>query len=114
MLGRAAPSSGAESALLQQAALAIMGGREGRSVAARFGLDELSFSGGSATNTGTTGATVTLGKRLSDKLYATYEHSLAGAMGALFVYYELSRRWLLRGQAGERSAVDLIFTLSFD
>lgn len=114
MLGRAAPSSGAESALLQQAALAIMGGREGRSVAARFGLDELSFSGGSDTNTGTTGATVTLGKRLSDKLYATYEHSLAGAMGALFVYYELSRRWLLRGQAGERSAVDLIFTLSFD
>lgn len=114
MLGRAAPSSGAESALLQQAALAIMGGREGRSVASRFGLDELSFSGGSDTNTGTTGATVTLGKRLSDKLYATYEHSLAGAMGALFVYYELSRRWLLRGQAGERSAVDLIFTLSFD
>ena len=114
MLGRAAPASGAESALLQQAALAIMGGREGRSVASRFGLDELSFSGGSDTNAGTKGATVTLGKRLSDKLYATYEHSLAGAMGALFVYYELSRRWLLRGQAGERSAVDLIYTVSFD
>ena len=114
MLGRAAPSSGAESAMLQQAALAIMGGREGRSMASRFGLDELSFSGGGDTDTGTAGATVTLGKRLSEKLYATYEHSLAGAMGALFIYYELSRRWLLRGQAGERSAVDLIYSLSFD
>lgn len=114
MLGRAAPSSGAESAMLQQAALALVGGREGRSMASRFGLDELSFSGGGDTDTGTAGATVTLGKRLSDKLYATYEHSLAGAMGTVFVYYELSKRWLLRGQAGERSAVDLIFTLSFD
>lgn len=114
ILGRAAPSSGAESAMLQQAALAIVGGREGKSMASRFGLDELSFSGGGDTDTGTTGASLTFGKRISDKLYATYEHSLAGAMGTVFVYYELSKRWLLRGQAGERSAVDLIFTLSFD
>ncbi|WP_051237439.1 translocation/assembly module TamB domain-containing protein [Ottowia thiooxydans] len=114
ILGRSAPSGGAESALLQQAAIAIMGGREGRSVASRFGLDELSFSGGGDTDTGTAGASVTLGKRISEKLYATYEHSLAGAMGTLFVYFELSKRWLLRGQAGERSALDLIYTLSFD
>lgn len=114
MLGRSAPSGGAESAMLQQAALALIGGREGKSMASRFGLDELSFSGGGDADTGTTGASVTFGKRISDKLYATYEHSLAGAMGTVFVYYELSRRWLLRGQAGGRSAVDLIYTLSFD
>ena len=114
ILGRPAPSGGAESALLQQAALALIGGREGQSMASRFGLDELSFSGGGDSDTGSTGASVTFGKRLSDKLYATYEHSLAGAMGTVFIYYELSRRWLLRGQAGGRSAVDLIYTLSFD
>lgn len=114
MLGRPAPSGGAEAAMLQQAALALIGGREGKSIASRFGLDELSFSGGGDSDTGTSGASVTFGKRLSDKLYATYEHSLAGAMGTVFVYYELSRLWLLRGQAGERSAVDLIYTLSFD
>ena len=28
--------------------------------------------------------------------------------------YELSRRWTLRGRAGEQSAVDLIYRLSFD
>ena len=59
-------------------------------------------------------ASVTLGKRLSDKLYAAYEHSLSGAGGTLMIFYELSRRWTLRGQAGENTAVDLIYRLSFD
>ena len=30
------------------------------------------------------------------------------------IFYELSRRWTLRGQAGENTAVDLIYRLSFD
>ena len=112
LLGRAAPESGAEAAMLQSAALALLGGREGRGLAANFGLDELSFSGGSDGDV--SNASVTLGKRLSDRLYAAYEHSLAGASGTLLIFYELSRRWTLRGQAGENSAVDLIYRLSFD
>ncbi len=112
LLGRPAPSSGAEAAMLQSAALALLGGREGRSLAARFGLDELSVSGG---ETGAlAGTSVTLGKRLSDRLYAAYEHSLSGAGGTLLIFYELSRRWTLRGQAGVNPAVDLIYRLSFD
>ncbi|HMN20257.1 MAG TPA: translocation/assembly module TamB domain-containing protein [Ottowia sp.] len=111
LLGREAPETGAESAMLQTAALALLGGREGRGLAATFGLDELSFSSGD----GEVGsASVTLGKRLSDRLYAAYEHSVAGASGTLLIFYELSRRWSLRGQAGVDSAVDLIFRLSFD
>jgi translocation and assembly module TamB len=47
-------------------------------------------------------------------MYAAYEHSLAGTTGSLMIYYELSRRWTVRGQAGENSAVDLIYKLSFD
>ncbi len=112
LLGRAAPESGAEAAMLQTAALALLGGREGRGLAANFGLDELSFSGGGDGDI--QNASVTLGKRLSDKLYAAYEHSLAGASGTLLIFYELSRRWTLRGQAGQDSAVDLIYRLSFD
>jgi len=112
LLGRAAPSTGAEAAMLQSAALALLGGREGRGLASRFGLDELSFAGAEG---GTlAGASVTLGKRLSDRLYAAYEHSLSGASGTLLIFYELSRRWTLRGQAGENAAVDLIYRLSFD
>ena len=30
------------------------------------------------------------------------------------IFYELSRRWTLRSQAGENTAVDLIYRLSFD
>ena len=113
MLGRAAPATGAEAAMLQSAALAVLGGRNGRGLASRFGLDELSVAGGGDGDT-VAGASVTLGKRLSNRLYAAYEHSLAGTGGALMIFYELSRRWSLRGQAGETSAVDLIYKLSFD
>lgn len=112
LLGRPAPSTGAEAAMLQSAALALLGGREGRGLAASFGLDELSFSGGGDGEVAN--ASVTLGKRLSDRLYAAYEHSLSGASGTLLIFYELSRRWTLRGQAGENAAVDLIYRLSFD
>ena len=118
LLGRAAPATGAESAMLQSAAVALLGGREGRGLAARFGLDELSFSRGSETGDSSdgsvAGASVTLGKRLSERLYAAYQHSLAGTSGALLIFYELSRRWSLRAQAGENAALDLIYRLSFD
>lgn len=112
LLGRPAPNTGAEAAMLQSAALALLGGREGRGLAQSFGLDELSFSGGGDGEVAN--ASVTLGKRLSDRLYAAYEHSLSGASGTLLIFYELSRRWTLRGQAGENAAIDLIFRLSFD
>ena len=112
LLGRPAPDTGTEAAMLQTAALALLGGREGRGLAASFGLDELSFSGGGDGEIAS--ASVTLGKRLSDRLYAAYEHSLSGASGTLLIFYELSRRWTLRGQAGENAAIDLIYHLSFD
>jgi translocation and assembly module TamB len=57
---------------------------------------------------------VTLGKRLGRNLYASYERSLSGAIGTLFVFYDLTQRFTLRAQAGERSAVDLIFTFAYD
>jgi translocation and assembly module TamB len=97
--------------MLQSAAMAVLGGREGKSLASRVGLDDLSFGSG---NGGTSDASVTLGKRLSNNLYASYERSLSGVTGTLMIYLELSRRWTLRGQAGEDSAVDLLFRISYD
>ena len=114
LLGRAAPSSGAESAMLQSAALALLGGRQGRPLAAHFGLDELHFSSPGPGANSAADASVTLGKRLSERLYAAYERSLSGAGGTLMIFHELSRRWTLRGQTGENSALDLIFKLAFD
>jgi translocation and assembly module TamB len=74
-----------------------------------LGLDELGFK-----REGAEGPAVTLGKRLGRNLYASYERSLAGAVGTLYVFYDLSQRLTVRAQAGERAAVDLIFTFAYD
>jgi translocation and assembly module TamB len=118
VLGRAAANGEAEAAVLQQAALALLGGNgKGLSggIAEALGLDELSFRGSASNADGSTsGAAVTLGKRLSRNFYVAYERSLAGTLGTFYIFYDLSRRFTLRAQAGEQSAVDLIFTLRYD
>lgn len=116
VLGRSAAAGGAEAALLQQAALALLSGNgDGGSgnFARRLGLDEIGFRGpGSGEDA--SGAALTFGKRLSKDLYVTYERSLSGALGTLYIFYDLSRRLTLRGQTGAQSAVDLIYTLRYN
>jgi translocation and assembly module TamB len=109
--GRAAPSTGAEAALVQQAALALLASRRpgAKGLAATVGLDELSVR-----RDGSEGAVVTLGKRFARNFYASYERSLSGALGTLYIFYDVSRRLTVRAQAGERAGVDLIFTFAFD
>lgn len=117
VLGRSAASGGAESAVLQQAALALLGGN-GKSLnselANSLGLDEISLASGSRSDATATGAAVTLGKRLSKDFYMAYESSLSGTFGSLYIFYDLSRRLTLRAQAGQQSALDLIFTVRKD
>jgi len=116
VLGRDAAAGGAEAAVLQQAALALLGRKGGggtANVASRLGLDEIGFKGpGSGDDA--TGAALTFGKRLSTDLYVTYERSLSGTLGTLYIFYDLSRRLTLRGQTGAQSAVDIIYTLKYD
>ena len=117
IVGRASATGGAEAALLQQAAIALLGSKGGMSggLAASLGLDELSYRGASSNADGTTAeGAVTLGKRFSRNFYAAYERSISGALGTLYVFYDLSRRFTVRGQAGQQSAVDLIFTVPYD
>lgn len=117
VLGRSAANGGAESAVLQQAAVALLSGN-GKSLsgelASSLGLDEISLGSGSRSDATATGAAVTLGKRLSKDFYLAYETSLSGAFGSLYIFYDLSRRLTLRAQAGEQSALDLIFTVRRD
>ena len=116
VLGRSAAGGGAEAAVLQQAALALLGRKGGSgtaNVASRFGLDEIGVKGPGA-GEDATAAALTFGKRLSKDLYITYERSLSGTLGTLYIFYDLSRRLTLRGQTGEKSAVDLIYTLKYD
>ena len=109
--GRPVPNTGAEAALVQQAALALLSSRRpgATSFASRVGLDELSVR-----RSGSEGAVVSLGKRFADNFYASYERSLSGALGTLYIFYDVSRRLTVRAEAGERAGVDLIFTFAFD
>lgn len=118
VLGRPASGAGAEAAVLQQAALALLAGRDGRldgGLAGALGLDELSIAGSGTNADGSAAAAaLTLGKRLSSNLYLSYERSLAGALGTVSIFYDVSRRLTVRARAGEENALDLIFTIQYD
>ena len=72
------------------------------------GLDEFSFAGGDANN-----AAVVVGKRLSSKLYLSYQKSISGLLDVARLTYNMTSRWSLRGEAGTESAVDVLYTFSF-
>jgi translocation and assembly module TamB len=111
VLGRSSAGGGAETALLQRAASALVAGRKGntKGIAGNLGLDDLSVG-----RDATSGPVVRLGKRFADNFYAGYERSLSGAMGTLYIFYDVSRRLTVRAEAGERTGLDLIFTFAFD
>ena len=118
ILGRPASGGGAEAALLQQAALALLSGQGGQrdgSLVQNLGLDEFSFQGQAVNPDGTTtAAAVTLGKRISEQLYVSYSRSVTGASGTVAVFLDLSRFITLRAQAGDDNALDIIFSREFD
>lgn len=120
VLGRSPAAGGAESAVLQQAALALLGGNGqglGSELASALGFDDLSVANRSSTSpSGTTasGTALIVGKRLSRDFYLAYESSVSGAFGKLFIFYDLSRKLALRAQTGEINALDLIYTVRHD
>lgn len=110
LLGRAPDGLGrTDTALLQRAALALLSG-EGESTSGKLiknlGLDELSLSQGEDDSRGTI---VRLGKNISRRWYLGYERGLNATTGSWQLIYRIARRFTLRAQAGEESAVDLIW-----
>lgn len=116
VLGRTSANGGLQAGLLQQAAMALLGGKtNGTStkIASRLGLDEIGLVGlGSGDDANS--AALSVGKRLTKDLYVTYEQSLTSTLGTLYVFYELSRKLTLRGQTGVRDAVDIVYTMRYD
>ena len=74
------------------------------------GLDEI----GVASEEGGSTQAVTLGKRLSDRIYVSYEQSLNAALAVLRLEYALTRRLSARAETGTRSGMDLFYRYSFD
>jgi translocation and assembly module TamB len=118
ILGRPASAAGAQAFVLQQAARQLMarsGNADDGALAKTLGVDEVGFAdaGGNADGTDTETA-LTVGKRLSDKLYLSYEQSLSGAMSTVSMLYDLSKSLTLRARAGTENAIDLIFTYRYE
>ncbi len=110
-LGRASDGlGGADTALLQTAAVALLAG-EGDSLTDQFtkalGLDELTLK----QNQGEVRETViSLGKQLSRRWYVGYERGLNATAGSFQLVYRIARSFTLRAQSGFENSLDVIWT----
>jgi len=116
VLGRApTDATKADLGLLQAAAGALLARGDSmpldRRIARSFGLDEVSFRGSGEVQD----RVLAFGKRLSDKLYVSYEQGLGTVASNLVkLDYSLSRRWSLRAETGTSSGWGLFYRFSWD
>lgn len=107
-------SSQSDFSLLSAAASGLLGSSQGATLQARIastlGVDEFGISPPGAGKAGL----LSLGKRLSSRLFATYEQGLGKVSNLLKIRYTLSTRWAVQVQTGTESAVDALYTISFD
>jgi translocation and assembly module TamB len=115
VMGRASDTtSGADTALLQRAALALLSG-EGPGVTDRLihsiGLDSVGIRQGEGDVKDTI---VSLGKQISKRWYVGYERGLNATSGSWQLVYRIAQRLTVRAQAGGDNAIDLTWTLRWN
>lgn len=115
--GPSGSGSARESAALQAATAALLG-KGGKpftqSIAQNVGLDDISVAQRDTVSTDSLGGqVVTLGKRITDRLYVAYEQGLTIATNALRIEYVLSRFLSLSAYAGTSSGIALNFRRSW-
>jgi translocation and assembly module TamB len=116
VLGRApADANRTDLGMLQAAAGALLSRGDAvpidRRMARAVGLDEVTLRGSGELE----GNVVAFGKRLSDRLYVSYEQGVgAVATNLLKLDYALGRRWSLRAESGTTSGGGLFYRFSWD
>ena len=116
VLGRApGDASKADLGLLQAAAGALLARGDqmplDRRIARAFGLDEISLRGSGEV----ADRVVAVGKRLSERLYISYEQGLGAAASALVkLDFSLTQRLSVRAETGTSSGVGLFYRFSWD
>jgi len=127
--------SGAQMAALQAAAATLLGsGGESGGLTHALGLDVLTIrsastgsgfnqdfgasfpgqTGGAVPDASATGDVLAIGKRLGSRLMVTYEQGLHGVWNIFRIQYAITRRLSLQAQAGTDTALDLLYSFSFD
>jgi translocation and assembly module TamB len=131
--------TGTQTLALQQAAFSLLGSEEGglsSSIAKVFGLDVITLgtarsaapsevigrglgplgtNASQAVNNATVQQNVlTIGKRLSSRVFLSYEQGLRGVWNLLRIQYDISNRLSIRAQTGTENAIDLLLFHWFD
>jgi translocation and assembly module TamB len=112
VVGRASEGvGGADTALLQRAALGLLSG-EGPGTTDRLtqaiGLDSISVRQGEGETKETI---VSVGKQISKRWYVGYERGLNATTGSWQLIYRIAQRLSIRAQAGGDNAIDLNWSL---
>ncbi|MDQ2823638.1 MAG: translocation/assembly module TamB domain-containing protein [Pseudomonadota bacterium] len=108
-------NTGNEAGVLSAAAGALLGGAGGTGgiqskIANSLGLDELGVSQAA----GLESTVVTVGKRISNRLYVTFEQGAATASSLVKVRYKINPRLSVQVQTGTNTALDLLYSWAFD
>jgi translocation and assembly module TamB len=107
-------TEGADTKALQAAASYFLGQNNSISLQSRLtqltGLDTIGIDGAGTLDS----SMLSLGKRLSDQVYINYQQGLTSTKQLVKITYELSRRFSIRAQSGDESALDLFYTFRFD
>lgn len=116
VLGRSLSGVGnSEMGTLQSAAGALLaqgaaGGLQAQ-IATAFGLDDFSVG---ADESNLQQRIVTLGKKISSRLYVSYRQGLENASSVLLLRYTLTKRISVEAEAGTRSALSIFYNFVFD
>jgi translocation and assembly module TamB len=114
-------TSTGEADVLGAAAGALLGGSGGgfgSKLGSALGVDELSFH--QAANTGTGRApglestVVTVGKRISQRLYLSFDQGAATTSSVVRLRYKINPRITLQFQTGTNTALDVLYSWAFD
>ncbi len=73
------------------------------------GLDSLDINGSSNTD-----YSLTVGKRISQRLMLGYEKSIFGLLNVAKLTYQLTQRIAIETKAGSENALDVVYSFSFD
>ncbi|MEA5445052.1 translocation/assembly module TamB domain-containing protein [Gammaproteobacteria bacterium AB-CW1] len=111
LTGRPLTEGGAgEMDLIQEASLALQiagGAAVGRQLGRRFGVDTVTIEAGDSPEE----TQVVFGEYLSPRLFISYGIGLFEGSNIFRIRYEISSRWFLEAQTGDRGGADFIYSL---
>ena len=112
-------TSGNEPDVLAAAAGALLGGKGGSGgitskLKNSLNVDELGLKQANGQANGLEGTVVTVGKRISSRAYLSFEQGATTATSLVRLRYKLNPRITLQFQTGTNTALDILYSWTYD